>query len=303
MPDSQPEAYPASSQALPPAPASSRLIADGDSVARNAFRIGLRTDTPIPTAGTTQELDPNDILEVQDMAAAIARAEMMVAAPRSSRPSDLAREAPATTPSLADMFEALGHRAEPRARRATDDAIGPATPAPPPGIPTPVPPRFLTMPSASAIAAAPPSTPAAAVEEDAYYHPAGRIRSLADATLDGYRPEPTLLVRAAGRRKRFSWLFVAALLPLLVLAAIAVFAHADSGSASAVPSSEASRVAPAVPANAKTPLATTSALSKAPTVAPVTGVANAAAAITGPAALSAPTPVFDVNSLPSASRP
>lgn len=284
-------------------------------MARNAFRIGLRTDTPIPTAGTTQELDPNDILEVRDMAEAIARAELMVAAPRSSRPSDLAHAAPASTPSLTDMFEALGHGStalRKRRARATDDAVGPATPAPPPGIPTPVPPRLVAMPSAAAMASVPPAAPSAgalvgAPEEDAYYHPAGRIRSLADATLDGYRPEPTLLVRAAGRRKRFSWLFVAALLPLLVLAAIAVFANADSGSASTArfreASGEASRVSQAVLANAKTPLATTSALSKAPGATPITGVASTAAAITGPASLSAPMPVFDVNSLPSASRP
>lgn len=281
MPESPPEA----------SRSSSRLIADGDSVARHAFRVALRTDTPIPTAAVTQELDPSDILEVQDMAEAIARAERMVAAPRSSRAlGDDAAAAP-SGPSLADMFEALGHRAHAPAR-ATDDAVGPATPAPPPGIPTPVPPRYVTMPSA--VPAAPPSTPASAVEDDAYYHPAGRIRTLADATLDGYRPEPTLLVRAAGRRKRFSWLFVAALLPLLVLAAVAVFAGSESASASSPVSADRARVAPSVLVPGKTAMATSSATSK------ITSVTAAAQAVVTSPAPAPVTPVFDVNSLPSA---
>jgi hypothetical protein len=295
-------------------------------VARNAFRVALQTDTPLPTvnprANATQELDPSDILEVQDMAEAIARAEQMVAATRTGRPSESA---------LTDMFESLGRSAQRPARapvrsapraapapapgptlapayaRATDDAIGPATPAPP-SIATPVPPRYVTMPSA------PPAvmSPAAAVDDDAYYHPAGRIRSFADVTLDGYRPEPTLLVRAAGRRKRFSWVFVAALLPLLVLAAIAVFASAE---ASTAPASSAARTAsasaPSVPAADKTRLATSSAASKDTSS---STVAAAAAAVTGPSSgaasagatsatsggASAATPVFDVNSLPAA---
>lgn len=274
-------------------PSSSRLIADGDSVARNAFRIGLRTDTPLPlsaarggqhaaqnaalsgmpgTAGVTQELDPNDILEVQDMAAAIARAEMMLASPAP----------PLAYAGRADMFEALG-------RRATDDTAGPATPAPPyASLPTPIPPplltptplRYVTMPSVLTGA-----------EDDAFYHPMGRMRSLADVTLDGYRPEPTLLVRAASRRKRFSWLMAAALLPLVVLAAFAGFASTESelaspwsaSSTSVAPHSPASPASPAMATAGKTPLTTTSALSKA----------QHAPAVAAP-------PVFDVNSLPSA---
>ena len=78
------------------------MISDGDSVARNAFRVALLTarpdDTPLPV-NTTQELDPNDILEVRDMAEAIARAEQIVAAPRSSGPSLLRVEG--------DIFESL----------------------------------------------------------------------------------------------------------------------------------------------------------------------------------------------------
>jgi hypothetical protein len=268
-------------------PSSSRLIADGDSVARNAFRIGLRGDTPLPTsaargaqnaalsampgtAGVTQELDPNDILEVQDMAAAIARAEMLLASPAPPAPP----AAPLSYTGRPDMFEALG-------RRATDDTAGPATPAPPyASLPTPIPPplltptplRYVTMPSVLTGA-----------EDDAFYHPMGRMRSLADVTLDGYRPEPTLLVRAASRRKRFSWLMAAALLPVLVLAAFAGFASTESIDTASASSAPRSPAALATPTAGKTPLTTTSALSKAQH-APV---------------IAAP-PVFDVNSLPPA---
>jgi hypothetical protein len=250
---------------------SNRLISDGDSVARNAFRVGLREDTPLPvasspsaqarlggTAAATRELDPNDILEVQDMAAAIARAEMLIASP----------VPPRTRP---DLFETLG-------RRATDDTAGPATPAPPNAFPTPVPPRYVTIPAA-----------VASPEDDAFYHPVGRMRSLADVTLDGYRPEPTLLVRAASRRKRLSLLMVAALLPLLVLACIAIFAATDEREVSASPSSTSPR-APTTAAPQRTPLTTSSAVGRVGGGAPVPVAAPVAPA----------TPVFDVNSLPSA---
>src|SRR4051812_30822988 len=64
------------------------MIAGGDRVARNAVRVGLLTasadETPLPVH-TRQELDAGDILEVRDMAEAIARAEQMVAASRSSQ--------------------------------------------------------------------------------------------------------------------------------------------------------------------------------------------------------------------------
>lgn len=241
--------------------------------------MALRTDTPIPTAGVTQELDPGDILEVQDLAEAIARAERMVAAPRSSSPADAQRASSASGPSLADMFEALGQKGD-RAARPTDDTAGAATPAPPAGIPTPVPPRYIAMPSAL------PVLSTRSEEDDAYFQPAGRMRSLADVTLDGYRPEPTLLVRAAVRRKRFSWLLVAALLPLLALAGASVGAFASTGSSS-TPRPVANT--PAVPAAGKKPMTTTSATSKA-----LTGVH------TTPMTASDATPVFDVNSLPSA---
>ena len=100
------------------------MISDGDSVAKNAFRVALLAapsaeDTPSP-ANRTQELDPNDILEVRDMAEAIARAEQIVSAPRSSRPSP-----PSSRRNVgeSDLFESLG-------RRPTDDTAGPAAAAP-----------------------------------------------------------------------------------------------------------------------------------------------------------------------------
>jgi len=253
-------------------------------VARNAFRVGLREDTPLPipatliarttpvpgdavmAAGATQELDPGDILEVQDMAAAIARAELLLATPAAS--------AAAPRGGRRDLFETLG-------QRATDDTAGPATPAPPhafPAVPTPVPPRYVTMPAAVTTAA----------EDDAFYHPVGRMRSLADVTLDGYRPEPTLLVRAASRRKRLSWIMAAALLPLLVLAAIAIFATIeprDSGFTASTTGTLSTPRARTTAVPQRTPLTTSSAVGR---VGPV-----------GPAVAPA-TPVFDVNSLPSA---
>ena len=218
---------------------SSRMIAEGDSVARNAFRVGLRQDTPLPTVASTQELDPSDILEVRDMAEAIARAEKIVAAPRSSRTRG------------PDIFEALG--------RPTDDTAGPATAAPPRQTPVPPPPapsvpRFIAMPAAPmAPAPAPPSrhaipTGPTGAEDDAYFHPAGRMRAFADVTLDGYRPEPTLLLRAASRRKRYSWVLLAAVLPLVALAGFAISETASAAGEATV----VTKRTPAVAVNGKT---------------------------------------------------
>jgi hypothetical protein len=278
------------------------MIADGDSVARNAFRVALANaayETPLPIASDawgqvngTQELDPSDILEVHDMAEAIARAEKIVGAPRSSAKG------------LTDIFDALG-------QRKTDDAIGPAIAAPA-GIPTPIPPRFVDMPRALPLAQPQPhpqplllplplpalSTQRAAAsgvmsEDDAYFHPVGRMRSLADVTLDGYRPEPTLLLRARTRRKSFSWILAAALVPLLALAAFAIFSRTEVASAAPAP------LAPAVVA--PTP------------VAPVAPVVSVAPPVIAPTATTTPpstakqatrpgsaVPVFDVKKLPSA---
>lgn len=254
------------------------MIADGDSAARNAFRVALLTpapdETPLPV-NVTQELDPGDILEVRDMAEAIARAEQIVAAPRSSSRPVARRHAQAPASSSADLFESLG-------RRPTDDTSGPATPAPV-GIARPITPMALTPIPATPVSAMVLSLPnaipvIAQTEDDAYFQPAGRIRSLADATLDGYRPEPTLLLRAARRRRSFSWVFGALLLPLVALAAYAITSHQDT------------------PA----PTVGTTTIATATLVAKVTPPAEPKA--TQPAAVeSKPSvPVFDVNSLPTA---
>lgn len=182
----------------------------GDDVARSAFRVSLREQPSSPSLAT-QELDPSDILEVHDVAEAIARAEALVRTP-----------VPRSRPSL-DLFEDLGRR------RPTDDAVGPATPAtgrittvpPPPqqtaaeAVPAlPLPPVFH-IPTFVPPAAGSP-------EDDAYFHPGGRIRGFGEMTLDGYRPEATLLVRLRQRRTRFTWWIAGALVLLTAFATAAV---------------------------------------------------------------------------------
>jgi hypothetical protein len=226
------------------------MISSGDKAARDAFRTNLREEsTPLPLL--TQELDASDILEVQDVAAAIARAEQLVEA---SRPR-----------SSGDLFASLG-------LRPTDDAVGPAIPAPV-RFDTPLPAPLPVVPTV-VIPPAPPS-------EDAFYQPAGRIRTLADATLDGCRPESTLLVRlvrADDRRRRFARIALAAMLPLLVLT-VAAFVAPQLGGAQAA----------SLPAEAP----------------PAAQAGKAVEPASEPAA-EAPAidelPVFDVNSLPSATK-
>ena len=281
------------------------MIADGDSVARNAFRVALLTaapnETPLPV-NTTQELDPSDILEVRDMAEAIARAEQIVTAPRSSRPS--------SRRNVADIFESLG--------RPTDDTAGPATPAPvaiatimahataaqllrPESVTRPLTPisaLVLSLPVAQPV-----------TEEDAYFHPAGRIRSLADVTLDGYRPEPTLLLRARGRRKSISWILGAALLPLLVLAAIAIFGRqATATTATATSTTTIATATIVTTATLPSPPALKAAAPTAAPFVPQTRAPQPVVTSAKPSRASGEShgavPVFDVNSLPTAkSRP
>ena len=271
------------------------MISDGDSVAKNAFRVALLNaeDTPLPV-NRTQELDPNDILEVRDMAEAIARAEQIVSAPRSSRPAP-----PSSRRGLlageTDLFESLG-------RRPTDDTAGPATPAPSASAMQLLRPEAVIPPHALRLQA-PTPTPAPvatartpvhelvlslpATEEDAYFAPAPRIRSLADQTLDGYRPEPTLLLRARARRSSFKWVIGAILLPVLVLAAIAIFGQQDAATAATSTTTIATATMPAAP-----PATTAPPAIAAPAPKPVT---------TSPAPAPSPgLPVFDVNSLPTA---
>jgi hypothetical protein len=241
------------------------MIANGDSAARNAFRVGLREDTPLPVAGVTQELDPSDILEVQDLAEAIARAEQIVRAPRSSG---------------RDIFEALGEQS-----RRTDDAAGPAIYSRP--TPTPLPAPLPQPESVPRYVITVPTTPTSP-DDDAYFHPSGRMRTLADVTLDGYRPEPTLLLRARSRRQRLSWVLVAVLLPLMVLAGFAMFGRAEATVTTVAPPPVTAAPLPTMPATAAALAPTVTA---APTTTPTTNVGK-----TGKGAI----PTFDIKSLPSA---
>lgn len=262
------------------------MISDGDSVAKNAFRVALLNaeDTPLPV-NRTQKLDPNDILEVRDMAEAIARAEQIVSAPRSSRP------APASSRrnlGETDLFDSLG-------RRPTDDTAGPATPAPSASAMQLLRPEAVIRPQAlTPTPPAPAATPVhelvlslPATEEDAYFAPAPRMRSLADQTLDGYRPEPTLLLRARARRSSFKWVIGAILLPVLVLAAVALFSEQDTAATAISTTTIATATMPAAPVAAPKPVAIS--------VAPVTPAVK-------PVATSPGVPVFDVNSLPTAKQ-
>jgi hypothetical protein len=267
------------------------MISDGDSVAKNAFRVALLSaspdDTPLPV-NRTQELDPNDILEVRDMAEAIARAEQIVTAPRSSR-RGLGE---------VDLFDTLG-------RRPTDDTAGPATPAPLPVTPTPVPASATRLMRPEAVVRGPLGTPVPpapkpahelvlslpSTEEDAYFAPAGRIRSLADQTLDGYRPEPTLLLRARRRRSSYTWIIAAALLPLAALAGFAIFGRAEPVAPSTSTTTIATATMAAATSTALPPIAAAVAKPSPNTVA----TATPAKANAGPGV-----PVFDVNSLPPA---
>jgi hypothetical protein len=86
-----------------------------------------------------------------------------------------------------------------------------------------------------------------AVEDDAYFHPGGRVRLIADAnaTLDGWRPEPTIVIRRVRARTRRSWLvlgLVAIGAPALLLVAI-MMAVGTSTLSSAGPSNSARHTA------------------------------------------------------------
>jgi hypothetical protein len=132
-------------------------------------------------------------------------------------------------------------------------------------------PAPLAAPIPRAIPVARPSAPpkaapdTLAAEDDAFYNPSGRIRSLADGTaemtIEAYRPLPTLLVRAAGRRKRFVWVALAILIPLGALAAIGVVVSSTGGASEDVVATTS--VESGVLRNTKRPLSTTSTSAKA----------------------------------------
>lgn len=281
---------------------------------RNAFRATLLDEPSSASILATQEIDATDVLEVRDLAHAIARAEEVLRA-RSSRVLADVASSPAKTK---DIFDAL---------LATDDAVGPAvhapyvpTPLPPRGSPLPTPPgvtRPATLlrpleeltpipmaprlpapispapapppaaippaPHTAPIPPAPRTAPILVLDDDAFYHPAGRIRTFAEATLDGYRPEPTLLVRLRTRRSLLAWVVLLVLAPVVLLALVAA----------AMP---LTRGAPAPASTA--PVGTTTILPAV--VAPPPPAATVAEP--GPALTAEPSsdvPVIDVNSLKS----
>ncbi len=270
------------------------MIAGGDESVRNAFRATLRDEPSRPCAFVTQELDAIDILEVHDLANAIERAEQITRAAGSSRPRDI--------------FDML---------LKSDDCSGPAVPASHP-TPIPARPPLMVAPRARTLlapvatpipvtvrsrsfgppppSAAPPLTPSPLAtlrvpvppassrrafeeDDDAFHQPSGRMRGLADVTLDGYRPEPTLLVRIRDRRRTLTWIVATTLAVLALLAAATTLMSARSEEPVRNVITHATIVKTVRPPEA----ATTALRSDRPATAAVR--------------------VLDVNSLPSAPRP
>jgi len=262
------------------------MIAGGDHKARNAFLTNLRDDSSrrvidATVPNRTQELDPSDILEVKDLANAIERAERSMVTPL---------PIPAQYSRGLDMFDALGTSADSSSDfDATDDTSGPALHAP--VIPTPIPP-------AMAAPAPKPSAPilyVQAAEDDAYLQPAPRIRSLAEESLQ-LRAQPTLLVRAQGRRRKATTIagIVFGLAALFMGGAFAANALTAQADAAPLPVATTT-IATATLAKTSTPAPETK-----PTEAkPVEAKAEPKPAAAKPAEKPA-VPTFDVKSLPPA---
>lgn len=193
------------------------MISGGDESARNAFRAHLRDDSSQLSLVSTEEMSPGDVLEVKNLADAIERAERLLR--EGSRPRD--------------MFAELGgERSTPlpiaplpiESESATDDASGPAvyakpilTPVPPAAASTPMPPPMATKPL--------PILMVRNTEEDAFLQPAGRMRHFAEETLDGYRPDGAMQIRAGARRKT-AMIFVGVIGAVLGILLIALGARA-----------------------------------------------------------------------------
>lgn len=281
-------------------------IADRESAARNTFRLGAFApdDTPPPTVNSTQELDPSDILEVRDMAEVFARAEEIRRRSDSRTHAETARDRSSrSTHDFAESTPASDRNADARHRtsRPTDDIAGPATHA------------------ASSLVF---TVPLPSDDDDAFYHPAGRIRSPAiESTRELYATDATIVIRARERRKKFSWVLGVLLVPLSMLAGIAIFGGLSSQDEATPVSTTTISTATivAAPEAPIVPPAKANALvdSPSPAVAPpvaVEAAANASApAAAGPVlnATNASTPsrpnapglsipVVDVNSLPTA---
>lgn len=276
------------------------MIAGGDHKARNAFLTNLRDDSSrrvidATVPNRTQELDPSDILEVKDLANAIERAERSMVTPL---------PIPAQYSRGLDMFDALGTSTSAADSSsdfdATDDTSGPALHAP--VIPTPIPP-------AMAAPAPKPSAPilyVQAAEDDAYLQPAPRIRSLAEESLQ-LRAQPTLLVRAQGRRRKATTIAgivfgLAALFMGGAFAANALTAQADAASPPPVATTTiatATLAKTSTPAPESKPAEAKPAEAKSAEAKPVEAKAEPKPAAAKPAEKPA-VPTFDVKSLPPA---
>ncbi len=249
------------------------MISGGDEKVRNAFRATLRDEPSRPNLGAnaTQELDASDILEIDDLASAIARAEEIIRLPQPR-----------------DMFDVLSAGKKPTllAPVKTDDCIGPALPAP---YGTPVPPAPVEAAPTPVPIPPPARAPVIMVptEEDAYYHPVGKIRSLADVTLDGYKPEPTFQVKLRARRHSFGWIAGAILGPLALLGALSIFLNTASSSEAVPPTATQATQAAPPPAVTAQP----------------TPQATATSHVTATAEPASTVPSMDVNKLPTASPP
>lgn len=293
---------------------------------RNAFRATLLDEPSSTSVVGTQEIDAADVLEVTDLANAIARAEEVLRARSSVALPDSSTGPGANDLDIFDSLLSPPVHAAPAP--VTDDAVGPAVHAP--YIPTPLPPRVASVPLPPGITghatllrspepmltpipapSAPPSSsfqpqapqahapqaqapnippaprtaPILILDEDAFYHPAGRIRTLAEQTLDGYRPEPTFLLRVRERRSTLSWVVLLVLAPLVLVVLFAVAVALGR-----------SQAAPAE--TAQTPASTTTIATATMTAAPPPKAEPPPPAVAAPTAPAVP--VLDVNSLKSA---
>jgi hypothetical protein len=256
------------------------LIVGADPRVRNAFRKTLRDEPSTARLISTAELDPADVLEVGDLAQAIARAEQVIreraSAPRLSTPA-----APSSS-GTRDIFDAL----------VTDDCIGPALHAP--YIPTPIPPppalardRASTIPPpppngtlrlpALRIPPAPCTAPLLAIDEHAFHYPGGTFQDHASPRSPWAR---------VSERKVLLWVAVAVLTPLMLLLLFAVGVGIGR-------------------ARAAREVSTTSTMAAARTTAtpPAPVPAAAAQPTAAPTAESPEVPVLDVRSLKSAPPP
>lgn len=154
--------------------------------------------------------------------------------------------------------------------------------APAPATQTPAP-----APSASSLPPAARTAPILILDEDAFYHPAGRIRGFADVTLESYRPEPTVMVRLRQRRSTLAWVVIAVLVPLALFALFVLSVTVGSRVSVSEPAATAATARTVQPAQPRVEKAPAAAATPAPAPSPTVVTSS-----------SPVVPVFDVNNLP-----